>query len=495
MVVSFFSAPTNPKEIIGLGLATLDNLLTFQSPCFARTQAGRNRGSSSARSCSPETYESPSPFERAQALMRNKTAWNAPMSDDKDDSGLRSSRTASSRPPSSLGGRSTLSSSRTVRSIASSRTSSGVTRGTSLTRASSRAGSKASDKKASPASRLRQTGSSVAAQQKAKTRERAFKARAEDFTRAIRSLDGGCRVTKPRLEEPDFAGAEGVPSLEPFADLQAGVMERWKAAKETAKAALEAVIEAEKMMEFLSEFWITTDNLKKRRWDAGVDGFLALNGAVEKEFAPSEDEGHQEEPSGVPAKVKTDAGAETIAERQRESVNVLNTCRSGGSASSSSSGSPKGDATVSPCEDSSCTPTGKSWVSSGATSPSSNDVSHPFGGTLAQWSAVDPSPGHEACVTYYHDIRSLGPRFQSVSETWFLTVIESAFVLRGRRGVYSREDCCTLLNTLSKVQDWLEAEPVKTRVSQTHPHDIRLLVRDTVIHWGSQLFILPSAAS
>lgn len=365
--------------------------------------------------------------------------------------------------------------------------------------------------------------------QKNKNREKAHKARLEEFERVGKLLEGGLRVPKPNAEGLDFVGSESsqVPGLDTFVELQCGVLERWQMARDTAMAALEAVMEAEKMMDNLAEFWTHADNLKKRRWDAGVDGFLELNKAIEKDMSDSvkgeetESKGSSLSTSGKDTQAKQDkadatkdgslspnAGEEFAAGsdasrgllesvRDRTASAALNTGRSSVSVSSTvSSKSGIGSTRSGPEDTSTCIIKTADPYDQGVhdvlqATPAEGISRAP----LVQWSSSHMDGSVANCRTFVRDFKALVPRFQADSEVWFLKVIENAFVTKGKRGVYSREDCCTLLNTLSKVQEWLETEPAKSRAAINHPQDIRHLIRDTVIYWGSQLFFLPSAAS
>lgn len=352
--------------------------------------------------------------------------------------------------------------------------------------------------------------------QKSKNRERAFKARQEELARIGRLLEAGCRVPKPVPDGPDFTGPfQEVPSLRSFVELQSGVLERWVSAKTTALAALEAVAEAERAMEYLAEFWTHAENLKKRKWDVGVDGFLALNQTVEKELSDQ----HKKDDEDTSKESKQDMEARKPRQKHELATGEyikntpeysngngrvpsgalhhshdINTGRSIGSVSSSSSvksvaGSSRGSG---PEDTSICLIKTVDSCDQGSPSAHEDVTVHMCRPPLVRWSIVESDGSVEACKVYVKDLQGMAPRFQAETEVWFLTVIENAFVNKNRKGVYSKEDCCTLLKTLSKVQDWLETEPAKSRAAVNHPQDIRLLVRDTVIFWGSQLFFLPS---
>lgn len=353
--------------------------------------------------------------------------------------------------------------------------------------------------------------------QKSKNRERAFKARQEEIARIGKLLEAGCRVPKPVSDEPDFTGPfQEVPTLQSFTELQSGILERWNAAKTTALAALEAVAEAERAMEYLAEFWTHAENLKKRKWDVGVDGFLSLNQTVEKElsdqYRKEDGESSKESKQDLETKNRSHKNEVTTSEYTKNcpgyangngripsgSLNHshdINTGRSIGSVSSSSSSkSATGSSGGSGPEDTSiCLIKTVDSCDQGSPIVHEDGTVHLCRPPLVQWSSIELDGSIEACKIYVKDLQSMVPRFQAETELWFLTVIENAFVNKNRKGVYSKEDCCTLLNTLSKVQDWLETEPAKSRAAANHPQDIRLLVRDTVIFWGSQLFFLPSA--
>ena len=286
-----------------------------------------------------------------------------------------------------------------------------------------------------------------------RARQRVLKSRTEDFGKTIRVLDAKCATFRrlPGPEEAVHVDEEEACIIE----VQRAAYDRWEKAVECAKQALEEVIEAEKVLGFAAEF----DHLKGLMdthgsdWDVGIDKYIDLYKNLQTEYP------------------------ETAPIRRSKIVRRQPFSRSSEKKVPSRPSSPSRPSRDAPLP-----------VRAHQRSRSSEDRTG-----RRSLSAIPSCLASDATAPRFDPnyILALGQRFAHSAEKWFLKLIHKLVGLEVEHSVYCREDCYRLMESLSKLQNWLLTAKGTTRMDR---HDVLLnRLRDTVIRWSSQMFELPLA--
>lgn len=279
-----------------------------------------------------------------------------------------------------------------------------------------------------------------------RARQKVIKSRAEDFQKTIRLLEAKSSVFRRSQSPEEFVNISEEEAC--IMEVQRASFDRWEKAVECAKMAMEEVIEAEKVMGFAAEF----DQLKGmmdthgKEWDVGIDKYIDLYKNLQTAY-----------PETAPIR--------RSKIHRRQSFPHPNNKKP----------TPKPRPEVAPfptrpcdrCPDEKLKAVRASNIPSGTGRNSSSQ-------------RFDPSY-----------ILSLGRRFAHSAETWFLKLIHSMVGIEVGQSVYCREDCYRLMESLSKLQNWLMTAKGTTRIDRHEVLKNRL--RDTIIRWSAHMFELPLA--